>query len=223
MANPLTLVREFPAMEPQLEFPPMAFSEFLKAWSEPIDVLHRAIIGLTEDIAMFQAMGLHIRRTAAGEEFLRSVLYYSKILVLGSLEKIEAGLQVYNLTPSWRRTETIQSLGSNLTEARKAFDRFSGTTTAVLDTAGWKIEWKAPKTGDKVPSASPYQLLYELICVKKMSSAPTDHIERVLCKFYFTSAAMSSMSVMSSTPAASAASASSIFILQGYMYLYAKC
>ncbi|KAM0447665.1 hypothetical protein ACHAO4_008806 [Trichoderma viride] len=177
---PPTLVREFPAMEPQMIFRPMSYEEFQSTWSEPVDAIRRTIIGLTEDIAMFQAMGLHKRHTAAGEEFLQSVTYYSQALVLASLVKIKDRLRAYAPTSALPGNEAIKSIGSKLTDAQVAFNRFSAVKEDVLATAGWNFVWKTPKTGDKVPTASPYQLLYELICINKLSSAPTDHITRVL-------------------------------------------
>ncbi|EHK47084.1 hypothetical protein TRIATDRAFT_306808 [Trichoderma atroviride IMI 206040] len=177
---PLTLVREFPAMEPQMIFRPMSYEEFHNTWSEPVDTIHRAIIGLTEDIAMFQAMSLHKRQTAAGEEFLQSLLYYSQVLILDSLVKIRGRLRAYATTSALPGNETVQSIGSKLTDAQDAFDRFSAITSQVLDEASWTFRWKTPSVGDKVPTTSPYQALYQSICINKLSSAPTVPVTDVL-------------------------------------------
>ncbi|KAM0454228.1 hypothetical protein ACHAPV_008501 [Trichoderma viride] len=177
---PPTLVREFPAMKPQMIFRPMSYEEFQNTWSEPVDAIHRVIIGLTEDIAMFQAMNFHKRHTAAGEEFLSSLMYYSQVLVLDSLVKIESRLRVYAPTSALPSNKTIQSFCSRLSDAQDAFGRFTAITSEVLSEASWTFIWKTPSAGEKVPTASPYQLLYQLICIHKISSAPTDHITRVL-------------------------------------------
>lgn len=171
-------------MEPQLVFPPMSYAEVQNTWSEPIDIVHRAIIGFTEDIAMFQKLNFHKRHTEAGEEFLRSLLYYSQVLVLGSLVKIKGGLHVYAYTPASPSSEPTQSIGSRLTDAQVAFDGFFSFTADVLIEASWTFSWKTPSAGEDVPTASPYQLLYEMICVEKLSSAPADHMMDVLCMFY---------------------------------------
>lgn len=171
-----------------MTFRAMSYEEFQKTWSEPIDTVRRAIIALTEDIAMFQAMGLHKRHNTASEEFLRSLVYYSEVLVLDSLVKIKGRRQFYAPTSALPRNETIQTIDSKLTDAQLAFNRFVAVKEDVLATAGWNFVWKAPKAGDKVPTASPYQLLYQMICLDKMASAPTDRITRVLlCKFYHSS------------------------------------
>ncbi|PON20215.1 hypothetical protein TGAM01_v210899 [Trichoderma gamsii] len=125
-------------------------------------------------------MGLHKRRTLAAEEFLKSLLYYSQVLVLDSLVKIKGRLHVYAYTPASPSSKPVQSIGSKLTDAQSAFTRFSSVRADVLATAGFNFVWKAPQVGDKVPTASPYQLLYQLACINKMASAPTDHITRVL-------------------------------------------
>ncbi|UKZ69263.1 uncharacterized protein TrAtP1_010275 [Trichoderma atroviride] len=150
------LVREFPAMKPQMIFRPMSYEEFQTTWSEPVDTIRRAIIGLTEDIAVFQAMSLHKRHTAAGEEFLQSLLYYSQVLILDPLVKIKGRLRVYAPTSALPGNETVQSIGSKLTDAQLAFNRFSAITSQVLDEASWTFRWKTPSVGDKVPTTSPY-------------------------------------------------------------------
>ncbi|KAL7899012.1 hypothetical protein HDV63DRAFT_78921 [Trichoderma sp. SZMC 28014] len=179
---PLTLVREFPAMKPQINFRPMSYEEFQAAWSDTVDTLCRVIFGLTEDMAMYRAVNLHKRRTAGNEEFLRSILYYSQILVLDPLVKLESRLRVYAPTSAsaLQGNMAIQSIDSKLKDARNAFDRFSALTSKVLEEAGWVFRWKTPSVGDKVPTAGPYQLLYQLICISKISAAPNDHIARVL-------------------------------------------
>ncbi|KAM0520767.1 hypothetical protein ACHAPE_003168 [Trichoderma viride] len=176
----LTLVKEFPAMEPQMTFRAMSYKQFHNTWSEPIDTIRRATIALTEDIAMFQAMGFHKRHTEAAEEFLKSLLYYSQVLIWGSLVKIKGRLRDYTPTPALPIDPTFQPIGSRVTDAEDAFDRFSAVTSEVLNEASWTLRWKTPKAGDKVPTASPYQLLYQLICVEKMASAPPDRTTRDL-------------------------------------------
>lgn len=151
--------------------------------AKPIDVIHRAIIALNEDIAMFEAMGYHKRHTAASNEFLRSLCYYSEVLILDSLIKMESEFQAYACTPASRAIEPHRSIGSGLADARVSFSRFLHFIRRVLDEAGWEVSWNAPSTGDMVPTACPYQLLYQMICMEKLSSASTDQIPRTFCKF----------------------------------------
>ncbi|UKZ96173.1 uncharacterized protein TrAFT101_010973 [Trichoderma asperellum] len=146
--------------------------------AKPIDVIHRAIIALNEDIAMFEAMGYHKRHTAASNEFLRSLCYYSEVLILDSLIKMESEFQAYACTPASRAIEPHRSIGSGLADARVSFSRFLHFIRRVLDEAGWEVSWNAPSTGDMVPTACPYQLLYQMICMEKLSSASTDQIPR---------------------------------------------
>jgi hypothetical protein len=45
----------------------------------PIDIGHRAVTALTEDIAMFEAMGYQKAPTEASKQFFRSLLHHSRI------------------------------------------------------------------------------------------------------------------------------------------------
>ncbi|KKP00730.1 hypothetical protein THAR02_07156 [Trichoderma harzianum] len=95
----------------------------------------------------------HKTRTEDGEEFLRSLAYYAEVLIQDSLVGFE-----------------------------KRFEKLTDFLTDLVETLGWEFHWKIPSAGDMVPTASPYQLLYQMICKKKLHvpSAPTgDQIKRI--------------------------------------------
>lgn len=178
----LEIVKEFPAMKPQIVFPYNSYGDLERNWAEPIEVIHHAAIALTEDVAMFRAMGYHKTHTAAGEEFLRSLFYYAKVLVWDSFLTLEPELQAYTCTPAL----TIKkSLGSKLENARTSLEHLSSAILDLLGGVGWEFDRKTLSTSDMVPTASPYQLLYQMIGIKKLSSAPAgDQITRTFCKFH---------------------------------------
>ncbi|KAL7954422.1 hypothetical protein V8C34DRAFT_294435 [Trichoderma compactum] len=60
---PPELVTVFPAMTPQLEFQFDSHEDAEKFFAKSIEIIHRAIIGLIEDAAMFQAIGYHKNMT----------------------------------------------------------------------------------------------------------------------------------------------------------------
>ncbi|KAL6895886.1 hypothetical protein HDV57DRAFT_480691 [Trichoderma longibrachiatum] len=59
------------------------------AIAEAVQVIHHTAIALTEDAVIFQSMGYHQTRTAATEEFLRSLVYYQKVLIQESAQHRE--------------------------------------------------------------------------------------------------------------------------------------
>lgn len=182
---PPKLVTEFPAMKPQLVFSFNSYADVEKTWAKPIETIHHTAIALTEDAAMFQALGYHKTHTAAGEEFLRSLAYYEEVLILDSLFKMRSELQAYTFTPALTIAEPNHSIGSMLADASESCLRLSKIRTELLDAAGWKFHWKTPSTGDMVPTACPYQLLYQMISTKKLFSAPAgDQITRTFRKFH---------------------------------------
>ncbi|KAL7936452.1 hypothetical protein V8C35DRAFT_295525, partial [Trichoderma chlorosporum] len=179
----LELVTEFPARKPQILFPPCSYAEIERVWVKPINVIRHAAIALTEDVALFEAMGYHKAKTAAGEEFLHSLTYHAGVLVRDSLVTMKSGLGAYAYTPALTLKADNISIGSLLAAADVAFERLSKLINNLLSNAGWEFRWEAPSTGDMVPTATPYQLLYQLICKDKLhadSSAPTgDEVTRI--------------------------------------------
>ncbi|KAL7792467.1 hypothetical protein V8C37DRAFT_380412 [Trichoderma ceciliae] len=93
---PPELVTEFSALKPQLLFPLGSYADVEKTWINPIEIIRQAAIALTEDAAIFRAIGYHEIHTAASEEFLRSLVYYAKVLVQDSLVAIETEFKAFS-------------------------------------------------------------------------------------------------------------------------------
>ncbi|PTB56424.1 hypothetical protein M431DRAFT_518183 [Trichoderma harzianum CBS 226.95] len=166
---PLGLVTEFPAKKPQLLIPFDTYAD-VETWVKPVEVIRQAAIALTEDAAMFKAIDYHKTRTEDGEEFLRSLAYYAEVLIQDSLVGFEKRFEVYSHTPTSTTTELTgnRSIGSMLLGARQSYQELTDFLVNLVDTLGWEFHWKIPSAGDLVPTASPYQLLYQMICKKKL-------------------------------------------------------
>lgn len=181
---PEHLVKEFPALRPQVVFSRESYPDIQNISAKPLNIIRLAAIALTEDLAMFHALGYHKTPTEASKEFLRSLLYYSTVLLHVPLAQMEREFQPYSYTPAFQPTVSTGSIGSKLADARQSLDDFFDLTKNVLEEAGWEFHWKAPLVGDMVPTASPYQLLYQMICTDKLSSVPADKLQQAFCKFH---------------------------------------
>ncbi|KAL6698548.1 hypothetical protein J3F84DRAFT_345506 [Trichoderma pleuroticola] len=141
---PPELVTVFPAMTPQLEFQFDSQEDAEISLTDSIETIHRTIIGLIEDTAMFQAIGYHKTRTAAGEEFIQSLMYYSEVLIRVPLVKLTNELQNYTFTPAQTTSPLNLSIDTRLKNANEDFLKLVRITEDLERTAGWEISLKAP-------------------------------------------------------------------------------
>jgi hypothetical protein len=155
------------------------------AVGKPLRVLATAAAALAHDMSAFVLNGLAENEGTAAAYFVRAAFYYANSLIISPFHQIEKMLSDRNAA------ETRPALRKQLDETAEAVDsvrRHLDNLDEAIGKAGWTLSMASLVAATLVPSASPYQLLFEALFEREATSgrllSKDDH---TLLRMFFTS------------------------------------
>lgn len=117
-------------------------------------ILEASSKALSNDIDFFRSSGLYQNENNSTRAFVISAAYYGSVLIFKTWEQFE-GDSAISSDPHHRRqldftAEAVNEMVSRLNSLRREIEH-------------WTLPWPRLQRGDQIPTAGPYQLLYQAL------------------------------------------------------------